>query len=180
MQAKHYISCDQSKAYGSHTLDPGLIKMNQLIGQKAPNFVLLSDNGTPFDSSELNGKWRVLFFYSQHGSPTCKRGCLTFKEQYELFKSAGCEIVGIGPGSMEDLLKFKETLGDLPFPLLADEERKVGLAFNVPLHVGKFPSKSSFIIGPDNTIKHVYDWLFRPRKHVANILASLSSVTGGE
>jgi peroxiredoxin len=81
---------------------------------------------------------------------------------------------------MENLLKFKETLGDLPFPLLADEERKVGQAFNVPLHVGKFPSKSSFIIGPDNTIQHVYDWLFRPRKHVANILASLSSVTGGE
>lgn len=154
--------------------------MNQLIGQKAPDFILQADDGSMFDSSELHGKWRILFFYARHGSPTCKRGCLTFKEQYELFKSAGCEVVGIGPGSIEDLSKFKQTLGDLPFRLLADEERKVGQAFNVPLHIGQFPSKSSFIIGPDNTIKYVYDWLFRPRKHVANILSSLSTVTGGE
>ena len=152
--------------------------MNNLIGQKAPDFSLTADDGSTFESTTLHGSWRVLFFYSKHGSPTCKRGCLTFKEQYDLFKSVGCEVVGIGPGSVEDLVKFKNSIGDLPFPLLADEDRSVGEAYSVPLHVGQFPAKSSFIISPENTIHYVYDWLFRPRKHVANILSELSTVKG--
>jgi peroxiredoxin len=69
---------------------------------------------------------------------------------------------------------------DLPFPLLADPERTVGKQFNVPLHLGQFPAKSSFLIGPDNTIRYVYDWLFRPRRHVARILADISSVRGDD
>jgi peroxiredoxin Q/BCP len=149
-----------------------------LVGQNAPQFTLEDENGVVFDSASLNGTWRIIFFYSRHNSPTCKRGCLTFKEQHDLFASAGCSIVGIGPGSVEGLASFKAELGDLPFPLLADPERRVGTMFNVPLHVGQFPAKSSFLIGPDNTIHYVYDWLFRPRRHVARILADISQVTG--
>ncbi|MEK9651422.1 MAG: redoxin domain-containing protein [Poseidonia sp.] len=149
-----------------------------LVGQKAPDFMLEDDQGTVFDSTTLHGTWRIIFFYSRHGSPTCKRGCLTFKEQHDLFASAGCSVVGVGPGSVEGLASFKATLGDLPFPLLADPDRVVGQKFNVPMHVGQFPAKSSFLIGPDNTIRYVYDWLFRPRRHVARILADISSVTG--
>ncbi len=149
-----------------------------LVGQKAPDFMLEDDQGKVFDSTTLHGTWRIIFFYSRHGSPTCKRGCLTFKEQHDLFASAGCSVVGVGPGSVEGLASFKATLGDLPFPLLADPDRVVGQQFNVPMHVGQFPAKSSFLIGPDNTIRYVYDWLFRPRRHVARILADISSVTG--
>lgn len=151
-----------------------------IIGQEAPNFVLQSDSGKMFDSKSLEGQWRVIFFYSKNNSPTCKRGCLTFKEQYELFKSAGCSIVGIGPGTIDKLLDFKSILGDLPFPLLADTDRSVGVSYNIPLHLGKFPTKSSFVIGPDNNVHYVYDWLFRPRRHVAKILSEISNVSGGK
>lgn len=142
--------------------------------------MLHSSDGTLFDSKSLHGKWRVIFFYSKNNSPTCKRGCLTFKEQYDLFDSSGCSIVGIGPGSIEELKGFKESVGDLPFPLLADDERNVGIAYNIPLHLGRFPTKSSFVIGPDNKINYVYDWLFRPRRHVAKILADISTAVGGD
>ena len=57
--------------------------------------MLLDDNGQAFSSKNLDGAWRIIFFYAKDGSPTCKRGCLTFKEQYDLFESAGCKIVGI-------------------------------------------------------------------------------------
>jgi peroxiredoxin Q/BCP len=153
------------------------MKVN-LVGREAPHFVLEQDDGSMFDSASLDGTWRVIFFYSRHNSPTCKRGCLTFKEQHDLFASAGCSIVGIGPGTKEEQAPFKAVLGDLPFPLLADPERSVGKAFGVPMHVGQFPAKSSFLIGPDNTIRYVYDWLFRPRRHVAKILADISTVSG--
>ncbi|RAH14533.1 MAG: hypothetical protein CMB20_003070 [Methanobacteriota archaeon] len=151
-----------------------------IIGQTAPDFILQADDGTMFDSTSLHGTWRVIFFYSRHNSPTCKRGCLNFKEQYELFKSSGCEIIGVGPGTYDKLQEFKKSIGDLPFTLLADTDRAVGESYNIPLHLGKFPAKSSFVVGPDNEVKYVYDWLFRPRRHVAKILSQLSSVSGGD
>ena len=153
---------------------------NSIIGQNAPDFVLQADDGKMFDSRSLHGEWRIIFFYSKHNSPTCKRGCLTFKEQYELFKSSGCSIVGIGPGAFEKLKEFQSSIGDLPFPLLADVERAVGNSYNIPLHLGQFPTKSSFVIGPDNKVHYVYDWLFRPRKHVAKIMSEISNISGGE
>ena len=137
-----------------------------LIGEIAPDFSLIDDAGDVFDSKTLDGSWRILFFYAKDGSPTCKRGCLTFKEQYDLFVSAGCQVVGIGQGTSESHAKFKKELGGLPFPLLADPDRAVANKFLVPVHLGMFPAKSSFLIGPDNRIHHVYDWLFLSLIHI--------------
>ena len=153
---------------------------NSIIGQTAPDFILQADDSSMFDSKSLHGNWRVIFFYSSHNSPTCKRGCLTFKEQYELFKSSGFKVVGIGPGSYEKLKEFKESIGELPFPLLTDVERSVGASYGISKHLGQFPAKSSFVIDPENKVRFVYDWLFRPRKHVAKIMSEISNISGGE
>ena len=101
-----------------------------MIGTKAPKFSLDSSEGTKFSSSDMTGSWYVLFFYAKDGSPTCKRGCLSFKEQYNLFKSLEppVEIVGVSQDTAEDHKKFKEEL-KLPFALLSDEDRKVADSF---------------------------------------------------
>ena len=103
---------------------------------------------------------------------------MNFKEQYELFQSLTppVEIIGISEDSVEDHRRFKEEL-DLPFPLLSDPERDVAQAYGVPLFLGKFPGKSSFLVAPDRKIHYCYDWLFRPRKHVAKILNTLSKLS---
>lgn len=152
--------------------------MNSVIGQKSPDFMLLDDNGQTFSSKNLDGAWRIIFFYARDGSPTCKRGCLTFKEQYDLFESAGCKIVGISKDSVEQHKEFKKELGGLPFPLLSDINGEVSSLFGVSKLLGTFPTKSSFLVNPDNQIVYVYDWLFRPRKHVAQILSKLSLEVG--
>ena len=71
--------------------------MSSIIGKKAPIFEAISSEGTIFESSNQLGGWYILFFYAKDGSPTCKRGCLTFKEQYHLFQSLEppVEIIGI-------------------------------------------------------------------------------------
>lgn len=152
--------------------------MSSMVGSKAPDFTLKTSEGQDFSLSQLHGQWKVLFFYAKDGSPACKRGCLSFKDQYDLFRSLEpqVEVIGISQNTVSEHKEFKEEL-QLPFTLLSDPERKVAESFKVPVHLGAFPAKSSFVIGPDNTIHHVYDWLFRPRQHVANILSALSSVT---
>ena len=57
------------------------------VGEEVPEFELETSEGSVFKSSELEGQWKVIFFFAKSGSPTCKRGCLSFKEQYELFQS---------------------------------------------------------------------------------------------
>jgi peroxiredoxin Q/BCP len=105
---------------------------------------------------------------------------LNFKEQYELFQSLTppVEIIGISEDSVEDHKRFKEELG-LPFPLLSDPEREVSDAYGVQKYLGRFPGKSSFLIDPDRKIHYCYDWLFRPRRHVAKILDTLSKLSSG-
>ena len=151
---------------------------SSLVGQEAPEFTLPTSDGGSFNLSDLDGSWKVLFFYARDGSPTCKRGCLSFKEQHDLFQSLtpSVEIIGNSQDSTKDHDEFKQQL-DLPFILLSDEDRIVAEAYGVPLFLGRFPAKSSFVIGPDRKIHHCYDWLFRPRRHVARILDSLSQIS---
>jgi len=88
------------------------------------------------------------------------------------------EVIGVSQDSLEDHRRFKTEL-DLPFALLSDPERDVADAYGVPVHLGIFPSKSSFLIGPDRKVHYCYDWLFRPRRHVARILDAFSSLSAG-
>ena len=83
---------------------------SSLIGQKAPDFTLPTSDGESFSLSELDGQWKVLFFYARDGSPTCKRGCLSFKEQHDLFQSLTppVEIIGISQDSAKDHDEFKK------------------------------------------------------------------------
>ena len=149
--------------------------MSKKLNSIAPDFTLISHDSSEVSLSDYKGKWVVLFFYARDGSPICKRGCLSFKEQYDLFKSVNCEVIGISSDSKQSHKEFKELL-DIPFPLLSDEKGTVRELYEVPNYLGKFPGKSSFLINPKGEIIHVYDWLFRPRRHVAKILAKLSKV----
>ena len=110
---------------------------SQLVGQKAPNFTLMSTTEEAVSLKDYDGKWKVLFFYAKDGSPTCKRGCLTFKQQYDLFQSLTppVEIIGISQDSLEDHRRFKSEL-DLPFSLLSDSDREVADAYGVQVHLG--------------------------------------------
>ena len=152
----------------------------QLVGEKSTNFTLPSSTDEMVSLADYDGKWKVLFFYAKDGSPTCKRGCLTFKQQYDLFQSLTppVEIIGISQDSLEDHRRFKSEL-ELPFSLLSDPDREVADAYGVPVHLGLFPAKSSFLIGPDRSVHYCYDWLFRPRRHVARILDAFSELSSG-
>ena len=57
--------------------------MSSMVGRKAPDFTLKTSEGQDFSLSQLDGQWKVLFFYAKDGSPACKRGCLSFKDQYD-------------------------------------------------------------------------------------------------
>ena len=56
--------------------------MTLKVGEKAEDFELETSEGDAFRLRDLENEWKIVFFYAKSGSPTCKRGCLNFKEQW--------------------------------------------------------------------------------------------------
>ena len=117
-----------------------MIYVKSIIGQIAPDFVLQFDDGSMFDSSVHGRVESSCSFILEIILLLVREVALTFKEQYDLFKSSGCSIVGIGPGSYEKLKDFESTIGDLPFPLLRWIELQVGhtisrCTWDIPLNL---------------------------------------------
>ena len=44
--------------------------MQSLVGTTAPDFSALTSEGEEFNLGDLDGRWKVLFFYAEDGSPT--------------------------------------------------------------------------------------------------------------
>lgn len=87
-------------------------------------------------------------------------------------------VLGISADSPRAQKKFKEKY-DLPFPLLADQEKKVANQYGVVKEktlygrLFKGISRMSFLIGPEGKIKKVFDNV-KPAGHAEEVLGALS------
>lgn len=93
------------------------------------DFKLPANNGTEFHLAEIK-KPIVLFFYPRDNTPGCTIENQDFARLYPEFLDAGYEVFGISRDSIKSHCKFSEKFS-LPFQLLADEDEKVCLQFNV-------------------------------------------------
>ena len=112
------------------------------------------------------------FLLQQGQFPTCKRGCLTFKEQYDLFVSAGCSVVGIGRDSVDSHRTFKEGSPAVCRSRFVGPDASSPPRSTSPCTWAASRPSPPFLIGPDDTVHYVYDWLFRP---AGTWLASLAT-----
>jgi thioredoxin-dependent peroxiredoxin len=86
-------------------------------------------------------------------------------------------LLGISPDTSKAQKKFQEKF-DLPFPLLADADKKVAIAFDVLKEKNMYGKKvmgivrTTFIIGPDGTIEHIFPKV-NPEGHAEEVLAYL-------
>lgn len=72
----------------------------------------------------------MIFFYPKDDTPGCTTESQQFRDLYEDFLKAGCEVVGISRDSVESHEKFK-TKFSLPYALLADSNESVCELFGV-------------------------------------------------
>ncbi|WP_135557175.1 thioredoxin-dependent thiol peroxidase [Paenibacillus cymbidii] len=94
------------------------------VGEPAPDFTLPASNGRKVSLSGLRGKKVALFFYPQDMTPTCTQEACDFRDVYGKLKRAGVVVLGISPDDVASHKKFIAQY-ELPYLLLADEERKV-------------------------------------------------------
>src|ERR1700716_3733975 len=99
-------------------------------GDKAPEIKLETDAGEPFRLSGLKGKKVVLYFYPRADTPGCTVEACEFRDDIRQFSGKGVTVVGVSPDKPAAQAKFKQKF-DLPFTLLADEEKAAAQAYGV-------------------------------------------------
>lgn len=144
------------------------------VGDKAPNFEAKDQNGNVIKLSDYAGKKLVLFFYPKASTPGCTAEACNLKDNYHTFLAQGYDVLGVSADSAKAQTKFIEKY-ELPFPLLADEDKSVINAFGV-WGPKKFMGReydgihrTTFVIGEDGTILEVISKV-KTKDHAAQIL----------
>lgn len=146
-------------------------------GEAAPDFTAASTKGE-VKLADYKGKWLVLYFYPKADTPGCTKESCSLRDGYEQIQKAGAEILGVSLDTVEDQQKFKDKY-KLPFPLLADTDKKVTKAYDVLNITGKFASRYTFLIAPDGKIAHVFDKV-DTGAHNSQVLAELERLKAAQ
>lgn len=99
-------------------------------GDKAPNFSAKDQEGKIHNLTDYKGKKLVIFFYPKANTPGCTAEACDLRDNFNRFQNNNYSIVGVSADNAKAQSKFKEKY-DFPFPLLADEDKKVIEAFGV-------------------------------------------------
>lgn len=100
------------------------------VGNKAPNFSCEDELGNIHKLTDYEGKKLVIFFYTKASTPGCTTQACELRDNYQRFLSNNYAVLGVSADSKERQQKFK-IKNNLPFPLLADENKEMINAFGV-------------------------------------------------
>jgi len=150
--------------------------MTLATGAKAPDASLPNQTGAEI---QLSQKWQsgpvVLYFYPKDETPGCTAEACSFRDNFEVFKEAGAEVIGVSNDSVESHKKFAEH-HRLPFTLLSDKGSVLAKTYGVGKTLGLLPGRVTFIIDKTGTIRHVFNSQLQAKKHVQEALAILKSL----
>jgi len=99
--------------------------MNKLkIGDIAPAFRGIDQNGKEISLDGFKGKTVVLYFYPKDDTPGCTAEACNLRDNYSRFLDSGYEIIGVSADDEKSHQKFAGKY-NLPFSLIADPQKKI-------------------------------------------------------
>lgn len=91
------------------------------IGDKAPDFTGIDQDGKEIGLANFKGKKLVLYFYPKDNTPGCTAEACDLRDNYQRFESMGYKIVGVSKDNLKSHKGFIEKF-NLPFPLISDTD----------------------------------------------------------
>ena len=105
------------------------------IGDPAPDFQGMTDQGDVWSSADYEGQTLVVFFFPAAMTGGCTAQACSFRDNRTQLIEMGAEVVGISGDQISNLQLFRRT-NNLNFPLVADSDGSIARAFGVPVRDG--------------------------------------------
>ena len=168
--------------------DDGAVR--HLMGIRLPDVALPATDGASVDLSKLRGR-TVVYVYPRtgrpgHATPTGwdaipgARGCTPqscgFRDHATEFAAAGARVAGLSAQTLEEQVEFAER-EQMPFPVLADPERRLGAALRLPtfeFEGAELYKRVTLVLEAAHVAKVFYP-VFPPDRNAAEALAWVSS-----
>ena len=149
--------------------------MHLKIGDKAPNFSYVAENGSEISLENFKGKKVILYFYPKDNTPGCTAEACNLRDNYDDLKSKDYEIVGVSPDSEKSHNRFAEKHA-LPFGLIPDTDKKIMNDYGVwgekKMYGRTYDGvhRTTFIINEEGTIEEIFKKV-KTKDHANQILA---------
>jgi len=102
--------------------------MTLSIGDVAPDFELVADDGNPISLSSLRGQRVVLYFYPKDNTSGCTTQACGFRDLHEQLEANNAVVIGVSRDSTKRHVGFKAKHA-LPFTLLTDADHAIHDAY---------------------------------------------------
>ncbi len=100
------------------------------IGDKAPDFSGIDQNGSTVQLKDFKGKKVVLFFYPKASTPGCTAEACDLQNNIDRFVAQNYQVIGVSADSQKRQLNFA-VKNNLQYPLIADEDKTIINAYGV-------------------------------------------------
>lgn len=140
------------------------------IDTRAPDFTLKNHDGQDVHLYEvLKQGPAIVYFYPKDDTPGCTKEACSFRDSFDAFSAAKCQVIGISQDSQEAHQKFRARHG-LNFALLTDADGSVAEAWGVKKTLGLFAGRATYVIDQQGTIRHHFVSQFAIERHVQDAL----------
>jgi peroxiredoxin Q/BCP len=148
--------------------------MSLSVGKKAPAFSGVDQNGNTISLKDFKGKKVILYFYPKDDTPGCTAQACNLRDNHSELLKKGFAVIGVSVDSVKKHKKFEEKY-ELPFSLIADEDKKIVEAYGVwgeKKFMGKTymgTTRTTFLIDEEGKIKAIIE---KPdtKNHAAEVL----------
>src|SRR5262249_19902725 len=136
------------------------------VGDPAPDFSAVDDQGQTVSLKDFRGKTVVLYFYPKDNTPGCTTEAKGFRDHFSEFAGKNAVVLGVSYDSAASHQGFKEQY-QLPFHLLVDKDKKISEAYGAKGLL--FASRDTFVIDPQGKIVKIYRSV-DPSQHIQELL----------
>ena len=147
------------------------------IGDKAPDFKGIDENGKDVSLSDFKGKNIILYFYPKDNTPGCTNEACDLRDNYNMWIEKGYEIIGVSPDSIQSHVKFKEKY-NLPFILISDPDKVIIKQFGAwglkKLYGREYEGliRTTFVIDENGIISNIFKKV-KTKDHSNQILETI-------